>query len=145
MAQGESTNNPKPADTLRGVCVGLREDLEVSRHVFRGSPAYIIRDPITFQSQRLDTDDYAILSRIKAETSLGATFDELVSEQRLDRDDEERFYEFILSLHGLGFLRLPISDDRMLYKRHVLREQRGQGSKAGVGLSDHPAEMAGGG
>lgn len=122
MAQDESTN-PKPADTLRGVCVALRVDLEVSRHVFRGSPAYIIRDPITFQSQRLDPDDYAILSRIKAETSLGATFDELVSEHRLDRDDEDRFYEFILSLHGLGFLRLPISDDRMLYRRHVLREQ----------------------
>lgn len=123
MTQCTTSENPRAAEKLRGVCVGLREDLEVSRHTFRGQPAYVVRDPITFQSQKLDPGDYAVFCRITSEQSLGATFDALVEEQRLTLEDEDRFYEFIIALHTLGFLRLPLSDDRMLFKRHMLREQ----------------------
>ena len=123
MSIVNQSDSPQLAERLGGVCVGLREDLEVSRHVFRGAPAYIVRDPITFQNQRLEPNDYAILCRITSDMNLGATFDRLVEEGRLTRDDEHRFYEFILSLHTLGFLRLPLSDDRMLYKRYMVREQ----------------------
>ncbi len=42
------TSAPQPAapeqlaPRLRAVRVGLREDLEVSRHLFRGAPCYIV-------------------------------------------------------------------------------------------------------
>src|SRR6185503_7680754 len=44
---------PSLSATLRNVHVAMREELEVTRHVFRGVPSYIVRDPVTFQSQRL--------------------------------------------------------------------------------------------
>ena len=53
--------SPSLASRLGGVRVGLREDLEVSRHLFRGAVAYVVRDPITFQSQRLEPADYDVL------------------------------------------------------------------------------------
>jgi len=55
---------PSPASALRQVHVGLREDLEVSRHVFRGEVSYIVRDPMTFQSQRIDRADYELFVNI---------------------------------------------------------------------------------
>ena len=82
---------PSPAATLRAVLVGLREDLEVSRHVFRGEPCYIVRDPMTFQGQRLSLPDYAIFVGIHAERSLGQTFDDLVRQGKLTAHDEDRF------------------------------------------------------
>ena len=40
-------------------------DLDVTRHVFRGEPAYVVRDPLTLQSHRLNPADYAIVKSIK--------------------------------------------------------------------------------
>ena len=54
---------PSPADRLRAARVGVRQDLDVSRHLFRGEPTYVIRDPLTFQSHRLDPRDYQISLR----------------------------------------------------------------------------------
>ena len=66
---------PDLAARLRTVHVGLRDDLEIARHVFRGQPSYVIRDPVTFHSHRLDPEDYEILVRLSATESLGDTFD----------------------------------------------------------------------
>lgn len=114
---------PSPAVQLRSVRVGLREDLEVTRHLFRGEASYIIRDPLTFESQHFSRSDYEVLTRIEASSSLSQVFDSLVSTGVLKLDDEEDYYRFIMSLHRLGFLRLPLSDDKLLYRRYQAREE----------------------
>lgn len=111
------------AARLRGVCVGLRHDLDASRHVFLGEVSYILRDPLTFQSHRFSNADYQILTRIEASNTLGATFSRLVDDGLLTADDEERFYAFIFRLHQLALLNLPVSDDKALYRRFRARRQ----------------------
>lgn len=120
------------AARLGKVRVGLREDLDVTRHVFRGVPSYIVRDPVTFESQRFDPHDYDIFVSIRSDRSLGETFAHLVESGKLERDDEGSFYEFILTLHRLSFLRLPIADDAVLYKRFKARRR---GKRAEVAKS----------
>ncbi|MCH7701788.1 MAG: hypothetical protein IID37_08875, partial [Planctomycetes bacterium] len=112
---------PSPAQALRSVHVGLRGDLEVTRHVFRGQPAYVVRDPMTFQSQRLSPADYDVFVRIDSSQPLGAIFDSLVEQGKVEPTDEDGFYEFVMTLHRLAFLRLPLSDDKILYRRYAAR------------------------
>ena len=114
---------PDLASRLRAVRVGLRDDLEVSRHVFRGESAYIVRDPVTFQSHRFGVADYEILVRLNTAHTLGDIFESLVKSESLDREAEQDFYQFVFSLHRLGFLNLPFSDEKLLYKRHKGRQE----------------------
>ncbi len=125
-AQAQPAGNASgPADglaaRLRTVRIGLRNDLEASRHLFRGAPAYVLRDPLTFQSHRLTLEDYFIASRLDPAVALGEIFAELVAAGRLEPAGEERFYGFILQLHQCGLLNLPLCDDTRLYRRHQLR------------------------
>lgn len=120
-AQAAQSGAPDLAARLRTVHVGIRDDLEVSRHVFRGEPSYVIRDPVTFQSHRLDPADYEILVRLNSTESLGDTFDKLCAAKLIEREHEAEYYQFVFSLHRLGFLNLPFADDKLLYKRHKLR------------------------
>ncbi len=122
-ATANATSGSTIAAKLRGVRVGTREDLEVSRHVFRGDVSYILRDPITFQSHRFDPHDYAIFCAIASDATLGDLFDRLTGQGTLEHGDEGAFYQFILALHGLGYLRLPLSDEALLYRRHKLKTQ----------------------
>lgn len=110
------------AQRLGPVRLGLRSDLEVTRHLFRGEPAYVIRDPVTFRTHRLDAADYQILCHIQPGSTLAQTFRGLVAAGRLGEADEPRFYQFMLSLHRLGFAALPISDEKLLYQRHQARQ-----------------------
>ncbi len=110
-------------DKLRHVQVGLREDLEVTRHLFRGTPSYVIRDPVTFHTQRLDPADYDILVRIDPGRSLGEIFAELIQTDKAAPRDEEKFYQFMIQLHRLGFLHLPVADDKALYRRFQAKAQ----------------------
>ncbi|MCA8961443.1 MAG: site-2 protease family protein, partial [Planctomycetes bacterium] len=114
-------STPSYADRLGDVQVGLRPELDFSRHLFRGEVSYIVRDPITFQSHRLDVDDYVVLTELHEDTKLGTAFRTLVEKGELEESDEDRFYEFILSLHQLGFLNLPISDGDRLYRRFAAK------------------------
>lgn len=107
------------AERLRSVCVGTRKDLEFTRHVFRGEPAYVVRDPMTLQSYRFDPADYAMFVAIDQHRQLGEIFDELVADHVLSPDEEEHFYQFVFRLHQLSFLSLPISDEKRLYQRYV--------------------------
>jgi|CXWL01.1.fsa_nt_gi putative peptide zinc metalloprotease protein len=109
------------AARLRTAQVDVRDDLEVSRHVFRGAPAYVVRDPVTFNSHRLDPADYEVLVGIRAHHTLGEIFDALCAAGKAHAEDEEIFYQFIMELHRLGFLRLPIADDKVLYRRFQAR------------------------
>ncbi len=111
------------AERLQSVRVSTREDLEISRHVFRGEPCYIIRDPITFQSHRFSPEDYRVFVSIDTSRTLGEIYAALAETSGLSDQDEERFYQFVFSLHRCGFLNLPISDDKLLYRRHLAKRQ----------------------
>lgn len=119
----DQTPRQKLADRLRSVRVAVRSDLEVTRHVLRGEPAYVVRDPLTFQSHRFDAADYAVLVAIDATRPLATIFDELVAAGRCDAAAEETFYQFVFGLHRLGFLQLPLSDDQALYRRFQSRQK----------------------
>lgn len=114
---------PGLAARLANVRVGVREDLEITRHVFRGRPAYVVRDPVTFQSHRLDPADYDALVRLHADAPLSQHFDEHVNAKRFEADQAEEFYQFVFSLHRLGFLALPMADEKGLYRRNQQREE----------------------
>ncbi|MBU0639836.1 MAG: biotin/lipoyl-binding protein [Planctomycetes bacterium] len=121
MSGNQPNTQTTLAERLRAARVGVRQDLDVSRHVFRGEPCYIIRDPITFQSHRLEPEDYQVLVSIEPDRTLGETFTALVEQGFLDADGEESFYHFVFTLHRLGFLNLPVSDGSLLYKRYRAR------------------------
>lgn len=112
------------ADRLRNVRVGTRQDLTVTRHLFRGEPSYVVTDPMTLQNHRLSPADYAIFVAIDRRRELQEIFEELVKGDALLPEDEERFYQFIFRLHELGFLSLPFSDDKLLYRRYVRQKQQ---------------------
>ncbi len=123
VAPPNQPDAPSYADRLRGVTVRLRDDLEVSRHVFHGEANYIIRDPITFQSHQVSPEDYDILVALRDDRTLGEIFEHFIGRERMERRDEEDFYELIVQLHRLGFLTLPVSDDRALYQRFLRRKK----------------------
>jgi putative peptide zinc metalloprotease protein len=120
---------PALADRLKGVVVSMRGELDISRHVFRAGPAYVLRDPVTFQTHRFDPEDYRILNAIERNTTLGETFDKLVAQGVLDISEEEDFYGFILELHQRNLLSLPVSDGDTLFKRFERRKQAERLSK----------------
>ncbi len=109
------------AERLAQTCVGLRPDLETSRHVFRGEVFYILIDPLNFASHRFSRADYAILTQIHVAKPLCEIFEGLVVQGALQEEDAERFYAFVYSLHKIGFLNLPISDEKALYERHTAK------------------------
>lgn len=103
--------------------VGIRADIEVHRHVFRGEPSYVIRDPVTLAVHRVTPDDYQIVAALTNERPLADIFADLVEQGCIAGEDEEPFYRFVLSLHSLGFLSLPVPDDRSLYERRLKKRQ----------------------
>lgn len=121
---------PALAPRLRDVVVGVRPDLDISRHVFRGRPGYVVRDPITFQAHHLSPDDYRILVSISEDQTLGETFNALVEEGALEPEAEEDFYQFLFSLHQLGILNLPVANDKILYQRFERRRRLMRRSQA---------------
>ncbi len=117
---------PSLAARLAQARVRLRPDLEVTRHLFRGEPQYVLSDPITFQNHRVSSQDYEILVRLDPGRTLGELFDELVTLGKLSHDDAEAYYAFVFSLHRLGFLSLPVSDESALYRRYSARRAAAQ-------------------
>ncbi|MEZ6109214.1 MAG: hypothetical protein R3B96_24820 [Pirellulaceae bacterium] len=113
------TGQQSVADRLKDVRVEARGDLDISRHVFMEEPAYILRDPVSFQSHRFSVEDYRILSALRGDHTLSEVFQTLVASGELGGDDEELFYEFVLSLQRLGLLTAPYTDGGSLYKRHM--------------------------
>ncbi len=126
--QEQAPAQPSLAERLGQARVGLRSDLSVSRHMFRGEASYILRDPLTFQSHRVSAADYSVITSLTAERELCSILAELKSRGEVDAEDDEDFYQFIVSLHKLGFLNLPIGDEKSLYKRHLAKRdsKRGQ-------------------
>lgn len=115
--------NPGLAARLRDVVVAIRGELDISRHVFRAGPAYVVRDPITFATHRFDPEDYQVLNAIRGEGTLGEVFERLVASDHLTEDDEESFYAFVLDLHQRSLLSLPINDADTLFQRYEKRRR----------------------
>ncbi|MEO1128943.1 MAG: efflux RND transporter periplasmic adaptor subunit [Planctomycetota bacterium] len=105
------------AERLSGILVTVRSELSISRHTFRDGPAYVVRDPITFNTVKLDPPDYHVMARIRPDKTLGEIFTSMVADDVLTQDDEESFYLFVLSLHRDGLLSLPVNDPEALYQR----------------------------
>lgn len=105
------------ARRLRSVIVSVRDDLEVSRHIFQGEPSYIVRDPVSFQTNRLEPDEYEVFVALDGKRTLAEIHDSL----KHKGIEEEEFYDFILSMHRSGMLALPVSDDEALYQRFSRR------------------------
>lgn len=117
---------PGLAARLREVVVAIRGELDISRHVFRAGPAYIVRDPITFATHRFDPEDYQVLNAIRGEGTLGEVFEQLVASGHLASEDEEGFYAFVLDLHQRSLLSLPINDADTLFQRYEKRRRAEQ-------------------
>lgn len=115
---GNPQAQPSVADRLRAACIGLRQDLEVSRSVFRDGVRYIVRDPMSFETHSFTAEDYRVLVSLRQQSALGEVFERLVASGELTKDREDAFYAFVLSVHRLGFLSLPISDDKGLYAKY---------------------------
>jgi putative peptide zinc metalloprotease protein len=117
----DEIESPRPtplADKLRNAVVGLRADLDISRHVMRGRAAYVVRDPVSFETHAFSAADYRLLVALNGERTLGEAFASSCEQGACKVDDEESFYRFILDLHRSGLLSLPISNDRQLQERH---------------------------
>lgn len=132
MTKADATTAPAQpglAERLRGVVVETRGELDISRHVFRDGPAYVVRDPITFATHRLDPEDYAVFSAIGGERTLGDIFERLVGSGEMDRGEEEAFYAFVLDMHQRSLLALPINNAEALYQRFEKRRRAERLSK----------------
>ncbi len=120
MAVNESNPQDRQdlASRLHDTHVGLRSDLEIHRHIFREEASYVIRDPLNLQHYRVSKHEYQILSHLTDDKSLSEIFAELVATNKIKESEEESFYEFVFSLHQQSFLNLPVSNDKVLYRRY---------------------------
>ncbi|MFN8707993.1 MAG: hypothetical protein ACK526_10205 [Planctomyces sp.] len=121
MVSANTESPPSLAERLKHVRVGVRHELEVSRQILNGTPAYIIRDPVSFQTLRLTPEDYQIFTALTPEEELSAICQRLMHDGTLEDDQADAFYEFVLRLTRHGLLTLPVSDGPGLYRRFQRR------------------------
>lgn len=95
-------------ELLKGLRARLRSDLHISRQVHARDPVYILHDPVSFQSHRLDLRQYSLIALLNGRQTLADVFDGLVSRGELGQDDEPEFYELVLNLYRVGLVVLPI-------------------------------------
>ena len=110
------------ADRLSEVMVGMRDDLDVSRHTCADGIAYVIHHPVTFQSHRLTPDDYMVFCHIDGKRNLGDIFSQLVTNGLIDENAPDDFYNFVIHLNAIGLLNLPITDGKQLHQRFIERK-----------------------
>lgn len=119
-----STSISDIAARLRQVRVEPRPELRVTRHVMGGKPQYVITDPTSLQSHKFGADDYQLIVALSDKCTLQEVFQQFVAAGTLQAEDEERFFHFILYLHQLGLLNLPLADGRTLYRRFQRRNAK---------------------
>jgi len=107
---------------LGGARVGLRRDLDVSRHMVGGEPSYVFHDPVAFRSHAFTTDEYQVMTAIRADRNLSDVFAGLVKRGVLEKSEEEDFFGFVITLHGFGMLRLPLSEAGRLFERYQKKQ-----------------------
>lgn len=114
---------------LSAVSVRTRADLEFSRHVVSGEPSYVVHDPISFVAHSLGREEYDVFVSIDTSETLGETFKDLVERGVLEENQETEYYEYVLGLHRLDLLILPISDDKALFERYEKKRSAARRSK----------------
>ncbi|MFT4514571.1 MAG: putative peptide zinc metalloprotease protein [Planctomycetota bacterium] len=111
------------AQRIGGARVGLRRDLTVSRHMVAGDPSYVFHDSVAFRSHAFTAQEYLVMTAIRADRNLSAVFAGLVKRKMLENSEEDDFFNFVITLHGFGLLRLPLSEAGRLFERHQLKKQ----------------------
>ena len=121
-APGQDDSLGEAIEQLKTTQLSARQDLKVSRHLFRGTPSYIVHDPISFQSHRFTQSDYEVLSALDKKRTLEEVCQSLASQGKLP-GDERSFYEYVLNLQMRGLLDLPITNGNRLYDRYKQRKE----------------------
>lgn len=110
------------AAKLGDVRASVRPNLQVSRHIFSGATTYVVRDPITAQSHRFTAEDYQLLVAIDQTRTLKEILQDLVARKRVDATQENGFYRYVVHLHQMSLLSLPLSDGTSLHKRYKQKQ-----------------------
>jgi putative peptide zinc metalloprotease protein len=113
---------------LGPIQIGLRSDLVVTRHVLRDRPGYVIHDPVTFANHSFTAFEYRVLTILVPQRTLRETFASAVERGILEQGEKEGFYRFILRLHGMNLLHLPITDAPLLYSRYQEKQKLKRGT-----------------
>lgn len=111
------------AQRLGGARVGLRRDLHVSRHMVGGLPSYVFHDPVAFGSHAFTAEEYMVMTAIRSDRNLTDVFAGLVERGVVATNEEEDFFGFVITLHGFGMLRLPLSESGRLFERYQKKQQ----------------------
>lgn len=106
---------------LGDVRASVRPNLEISRHVFSGKPTYVVRDPVTAQTHRFSAQDYQLFISVDQTRTLRETIAQLIKKNLMTVEQTDDFYRFVVHLHQMGLLTLPISDGSALYTRYKQR------------------------
>ncbi len=87
---------------------------------------YVVHDPVSFQNHAFESSDYRVLTAIVRHRTLSETFNNLVDDELLEdsETDREGFYKFILWLHNIGLVHLPITGGSVAFDR--MQEKRAQ-------------------
>lgn len=96
----------------------LRSDLQVSRQVYQGNAVYVLHDPVSFRSHRLNVFQYRILSALDPDLKLGANFQSLVAKEEFAPDEENDFFELLTSFSRLGMIIMPGQNGAKLFEQH---------------------------
>lgn len=126
MAEPQTVVEPQTAPSeleskLGDVRASVRPNLEISRHVFSGKPTYVVRDPVTAQTHRFSAQDYQLFISVDQTRTLKETAQQLIDQKRITVGQTDDFYKFVVHLHQMGLLTLPLSDGSTLYKRYKQR------------------------
>jgi len=119
------------AGKLGDVRASVRPNLQVSRHLFSGEPTYVVRDPVTAVSHRFAAEDYRLLVSINQSKTLKESLQTLIDQGTIARSQSDDYYRFVVHLHQLGLLTLPLSDGAALHKRFQQRQEAQSKGKVG--------------
>lgn len=116
----ESAASPSSGaeDPLSELPLAIRSDLHVSRQMQQGKAVYVVHDPVSFRTHRLSLENYQLLVRLNPAETLGSNFQTLVRQGHLGGEDREYFYQFVMHLHQLGMIVLPVANGAKLYEQH---------------------------
>lgn len=108
-------------DELRQAHASLRSDLVTSRQRYRGESVYVLHDPVSFRTHRLDHQQYRIAVWLDGTSSLEDLFNRLVASGQLREAEEQRFFDFVAHLYQLGLVVLPVHNGAKFYEQFQKR------------------------
>lgn len=107
-----------PKDVLRAAKVTLRSDLRTTRQVHQNAPVYVLHDPVSFRTHRLSVFQYRTLASLDPNKELGDNFVAACSKGDFEQDEEDLYYELVMSFSRLGLVVLPMASGAKLFEQH---------------------------